>query len=60
MARKDGRRQHFFLECTACESVKQRNYRSSRNRYNTPDKMALKKFCPRCREHTMHKEVKGQ
>lgn len=60
MAKKDGRRVRFFLECTACEGVKRRNYRSVRNRHNTPEKMSLKKYCPVCRAHTLHKEARGQ
>ncbi|MBC8514983.1 50S ribosomal protein L33 [bacterium] len=59
MAKKDGSRTHFSLECTECEGVKVRNYRTSRNRHNTPEKIVLKKFCSRCRTHTDHKEVKG-
>ncbi len=56
MAKKDGPRVHFYLECTECGD---RNYRSSRSRLNTPDKMKLMKYSPRLKKHTLHKEVKG-
>ena len=41
------------LECDECKS---RNYRTSKNRKNTPDRLELRKYCPRCRRHTKHKE----
>jgi len=43
------------LACTEC---KMRNYSSVKNKKNTPDKLELKKFCPKCRKHTPHKETK--
>ena len=33
------------LACTEC---KERNYITTKNRRNTPDRLELKKFCPRC------------
>jgi len=47
-------RLNIALACTKCES---RNYR----RTVKPDRMgqlALKKFCPTCNAHTVHKETK--
>ena len=41
-----------------CEACKRKNYTSSKNRKRTTDKLALKKFCPACRSHTVHKEGK--
>jgi large subunit ribosomal protein L33 len=35
-----------------------RNYTSSKNKRNTPDRVQLKKFCRRCRAVTVHKETK--
>jgi len=43
------------LACTEC---KQRNYSTTKNKKNTPDKLGLKKYCPHCRKHTPHKETK--
>ena len=43
------------LACTEC---KERNYTSSKNRRNDPGRLELKKYCPRCRTHTPHKETK--
>ncbi|MBF0184557.1 MAG: 50S ribosomal protein L33 [Magnetococcales bacterium] len=41
-----------------CEECKRRNYTTDKNKKNKPEKMALKKFCPFCRKHTLHKEGK--
>ncbi|MBI5756786.1 MAG: 50S ribosomal protein L33 [Nitrospirae bacterium] len=42
----------------ACSDCKNRNYSTTKNKRNTQDKLELKKFCPSCRKHTVHKEVK--
>ncbi|MBM3313846.1 50S ribosomal protein L33 [candidate division WOR-3 bacterium] len=41
----------------ACSQCKNRNYHTTKNKKRT-DKCELKKFCPMCRRHTSHKEVK--
>ena len=33
----------------ACTECKERNYITRKNRRNDPDRMELKKYCPRCR-----------
>jgi large subunit ribosomal protein L33 len=43
------------LSCTEC---KERNYATSKNRRNDADRLELKKFCPRCRRHRAHREVR--
>ena len=43
------------LACTVC---KERNYISSKNKKNDPDRMELRKYCPRCRVHAPHRETK--
>ncbi|MGQ9628553.1 MAG: 50S ribosomal protein L33 [Anaerolineae bacterium] len=43
------------LACTEC---KERNYTSYKNRKNDPGRLELKKYCPRCRAHTLHREAK--
>ena len=42
----------------ACDQCKRKNYTTTKNRKRTTDKLALKKFCPICRTHTLHREVK--
>ncbi|MCK7471971.1 MAG: 50S ribosomal protein L33 [Desulfomicrobium escambiense] len=42
----------------ACSDCKRRNYMSTRNKKKTTDKLELKKYCPSCRIHTLHKETK--
>ncbi len=42
----------------ACEQCKRKNYRASRNKKVSTEKLSQKKFCPACRTHTMHKEGK--
>ena len=43
------------LACTEC---KERNYTSEKNRRNDQARLELKKYCPRCRIHTPHRETK--
>ncbi|MFO8145545.1 MAG: 50S ribosomal protein L33 [Candidatus Syntrophosphaera sp.] len=40
----------------ACEECKNRNYTTTRNKRKHPNRMELKKFCPTCRKHTLHKQ----
>ena len=42
----------------ACTECKERNYATSKNKKNDPDRLELRKFCPRCRKHTPHREAK--
>ena len=42
----------------ACTECKERNYITRKNRRNDPDRMELKKYCPRCRTHTPHRETR--
>ncbi|HLG21763.1 MAG TPA: 50S ribosomal protein L33 [Candidatus Manganitrophaceae bacterium] len=42
----------------ACPDCKRRNYSTTKNKRNTPDRVELKKYCNSCRKHTDHKEVK--
>jgi large subunit ribosomal protein L33 len=43
------------LACTEC---KERNYTSTKNRRNDPGRVELKKYCPRCQTHRLHRETK--
>ncbi|MBI3814226.1 MAG: 50S ribosomal protein L33 [Nitrospinae bacterium] len=42
----------------SCGECKNRNYSTTKNKKSTPDRLELKKYCPFCRRHTVHKEVK--
>jgi len=55
MAKKGETRIIITLACTQC---KERNYTTTKNKKNDPDRLELKKYCPRCRIHTVHKETK--
>jgi ribosomal protein L33, bacterial type len=46
------------LIALSCEQCKRKNYTTSKNKKTTPDKLALRKFCPVCRTHTTHRESK--
>ncbi len=48
-------RVNITLECTEC---KNRNYSTTKNKKNDPDRLEMKKFCKFCKKHTMHKETK--
>ena len=41
-----------------CEECKEKNYASTKNRRSHPSKLSMKKYCPRCGQHTEHKESK--
>ncbi|MBN1936285.1 MAG: 50S ribosomal protein L33 [Anaerolineae bacterium] len=43
------------LACTEC---KERNYLTQKNRQITTGRLELKKYCPRCRVHTLHRETR--
>jgi large subunit ribosomal protein L33 len=42
----------------ACDICKNRNYISTKNKKNTPDRLQRKKYCRVCHKHTLHKETK--
>ena len=41
----------------ACGECKRRNYTTTKNKKNTPEKLELRKYCRFCRNHTPHKET---
>ena len=55
MARRGENRIFITLGCTEC---RERTYPTNKNRRNDPDRIELKKYCPRCRSHTLHREVR--
>jgi large subunit ribosomal protein L33 len=48
-------REIITLQCTECKS---RNYSNTKNKKATTERLELKKFCPRCRKHQLHREIK--
>lgn len=42
----------------ACNDCKERNYVTTKNRRNDPGRLELKKYCPRCRQHKVHRETR--
>ncbi len=42
----------------ACSECKRRNYSTTRNKKKQAERLQLKKFCPFCRTHVLHKEAK--
>ena len=39
----------------ACQECKNRNYNTTKNKKNDPDRIELEKYC---KKHTVHKETK--
>nr|YP_010759980.1 ribosomal protein L33 [Cuscuta macrocephala]WEY29916.1 ribosomal protein L33 [Cuscuta macrocephala] len=65
MEKKKDVRGKVILECTSCVRNSLKNistgvsrYITQKNRHNTPNRLELKKFCPRCHKHTIHGEIK--
>jgi large subunit ribosomal protein L33 len=48
-------REQVTLQCSEC---KERNYTTMKNKKTTTERLEMSKFCPRCRKHKQHKEVK--
>ncbi len=48
-------RQKVILVCPGCL---QRNYSTFKNKSNNPGRLEIKKFCPTCNSHQIHKETK--
>jgi large subunit ribosomal protein L33 len=48
-------RTKITLACTDC---KQRNYNTTKEKKNHPDRMETKKFCKFCSKHTLHRETR--
>jgi large subunit ribosomal protein L33 len=43
------------MKCEVCRAV---NYHSTRNKKKIKEKLEMKKYCRKCRKHTLHKESK--
>ena len=55
MAKGKEDREHITLACTQCRA---RTYHTFKNRRNDPERVELKKYCPRCRAHHAHRETR--
>lgn len=55
MAKATDVRPKITMACTVC---KNRNYVTSKNRRNDPDRISLQKFCRKCGKHTEHRETR--
>jgi large subunit ribosomal protein L33 len=42
----------------ACQDCKQRNYETTKNKRNDPDRVEFSKYCRWCSKHTPHKETR--
>ncbi len=52
MAKKAGKREDVFLQCSDCGDL---NYRTSVSVAQGSPKLELTKYCPRTRQRTVHK-----
>ena len=46
---------NMILRCSVCS---ENNYYSQKNRQNVTENLTLKKYSPRCRKHTEHRETR--
>jgi large subunit ribosomal protein L33 len=46
-------RETVTLACTVC---KERNYTVTKNKRTHPDRVEVRKFCPKCQKHVLHRE----
>lgn len=44
-----------ILACTECGD---RNYTTTKDKRKNPERLELRKYCPRLRKYTIHKEIK--
>ena len=52
---KKGDRMVITFQCTDCRA---RNYHSSKNRRNDPQRLERRRFCSTCGNHRLHREVR--
>jgi len=46
------------LVTLACTDCKRRNYVTTKNKRRTGGRLEFRKYCPFCRTHTVHREVR--
>ncbi|MDR0738918.1 MAG: 50S ribosomal protein L33 [Oscillospiraceae bacterium] len=42
----------------ACVECKTRGYDTRKNKRNNSDRMEMRKYCSKCRKHTLHRETR--
>lgn len=42
----------------ACEDCKRRNYTTTKNKKNDPNRLERRKYCRWCHTHTVHRETR--
>jgi len=52
---RDNMRDLVKLVCTECG---EENYYTTKNKKKTTERLEMKKYCPRSRTHTLHREKK--
>ncbi|MAQ59071.1 MAG: 50S ribosomal protein L33 [Chloroflexi bacterium] len=50
-----GDREHITLACDECSD---RNYTTMKSKRNDPDRISLRKYCPKCRQHVVHQQTR--
>ena len=55
MAKKKDATETITMQCEIC---KKRNYTTTKNKKNNPDRLERSKYCPFDKKHTLHKELK--
>ena len=48
-------REIIHFQCTECQRI---NYSGMKDKKKKPERIELKKYCPFCRKHAPHKEMK--
>ncbi len=48
-------REIIRLSCVECKA---RNYNTTKNKRQHPERLEVKKYCRFCRKHTLHKETR--
>ena len=51
---KGDNRDNIGIKCTVCKEFRRP---TEKNKKNTTEKLEIKKYCPRCKKVTLHKEV---
>ncbi len=54
MAQKEAR----VIITMACTECRARNYVTAKNRLKHQNRLELRKYCPTCRQHKLHREAR--
>nr|YP_010336242.1 ribosomal protein L33 [Chroodactylon ornatum]UNJ14648.1 ribosomal protein L33 [Chroodactylon ornatum] len=65
MAKNKGVRINITLECNCRQEPQEQErgpgiyrYTTTKNRRNSPSRLELSKYCPKCNKHALFKEIK--